>query len=464
MAGNKNKRDNYTFLTTAPVGKVILTLAVPSIISMLVTSLYNIVDTFYVGRINTQATAAVGIVFPIMSVIQAFGFYFGQGSGTYISRKLGSKDYEDAGRMATTALFSSMSFGLLVTALGLLFLEPLSILLGSTPTILPYTRDFMGIILLGAPFMAGSITLNNQIRFQGNAAYSMYGILTGAVLNVILVPLFAFTLGLGVKGAAIGTVLGQVAGFIVLFIMTFHGGNIRISPRNFSFSGKLQGEIFRGGTPSLSRQALASVSTMLLNIVAGGYGDAAIAGMSIVNRVTFVIFAIILGIGHGYQPLCGFNYGAGKFDRVKKGFFFCIKSGFLFLAFICILSFIFSEQIVDFLRHDPEVIAVGSAALRWQIVTMPLACVITISNMTLQTSGRSVPANILAASRNGVFFIPLILLLPKLFGLLGVEMCQSIADVFSCLLAIPLMVGYFRSLSDSGKQVVGHVDEELGDS
>lgn len=439
--------DNYTFLTTGPIGPVILTMAVPTIISMLVTSLYNIVDTFYVGRIDTSATAAVGIVFPMMSIMQAIGFFFGQGSGTYISRCLGARKIEDAGRMASTAFYCSLGAGTLLMVAGLIFLNPLSMALGSTPTILPYTKDFLGIILLGTPFVTASMTLNNQMRFQGNAAYSMLGIMSGAILNVVTVPIFTFTLGMGIKGAAIGTLIGQVAGFFVLLSMTRHGGNIRLSPKNITFEGRFYMEIFKGGTPSLSRQGLASVATLMLNLAAGAYGDSAIAGMSIVSRISFVVFSIIIGLGQGFQPMCGFNYGAGLYSRVKEGFFFCLKSSLIFLSVICVAGFIYADHIVDLLRHDADVVLVGAPALRWQILSYPLAAFITVSNMALQTSGRSIPANILAACRNGIFFIPLILILPKLLGLKGVEICQAVADAFSFVVAIPLMVRYFRSIS-----------------
>lgn len=424
-------------------------MAIPTIISMLVTSLYNVVDTFYVGRIDTSATAAVGIVFPVMSIMQAIGFFFGQGSGTYISRSLGARKVEDAERMASAAFYCSLGAGMLLAAIGLVFLDPLSAALGSTPSILPYTKDFLGIILLGTPFVTASMTLNNQMRFQGNAAYSMLGILSGAVLNVVTVPIFTFTLGMGIKGAALGTLAGQVTGFLVLLAMTRHGGNIRLTPKNFTVERRFYIEILKGGTPSLSRQGLASIATLMLNLAAGAYGDSAIAGMSIVSRISFVVFSVIIGLGQGFQPMCGFNYGAGLYERVRKGYFFCLKSGMAFLAVICILGFVFSKEIVDFLRHDADVVSVGAEALRWQIITYPLAAVITVSNMALQTSGRAIPANILAACRNGIFFIPLIIILPRLLGLKGVEICQSIADIFSFAVAIPLMVSYFRSISGS---------------
>lgn len=443
MAG---KTDNYTFLTTGPVGRVILTMAVPTVISMLVTSIYNIVDTYFVGLLNTQATAAVGVVFPVMSIIQATGFFFGQGSGTFISRQLGARQRSTAAKMASTGFFSAITFGILLTVIGIAFLKPLSVLLGSTPTILPYTEQYLGVILIGAPFMTGSMVLNNQMRFQGNARNAMFGMMSGAVMNVILVPIFMFVFNLGILGTAIGTVVSQAIGFTVLFFMSRRGDNIHLKFKDFSKESYYFKEIFKGGTPSLTRQGLASIATILLNLAAGVYGDAAIAGMSIVGRLSFVIFATIIGIGQGFQPFCGFNYGAGNYQRVRKGYFFSIKASMVFLLFCCILGFIFAEEVIDVLRHDPEVVKVGAAAFRWQIITYPLAAVITVSNMALQTSGRSVPANIIAASRNGLFFIPLIIILPKIFGLVGVESCQAVSDVLSFLLTVPIMMSYFRSL------------------
>ena len=446
------KQDNYTFLTTAPVSRVIPTMAVPTVISMLVTSIYNLVDTYFVGLINTQATAAVGVAFPLMAIIQSLGFLFGQGSGTYMARHLGARRLDEASQMAATSFIASIICGLVVTVLGLIFLKPLSILLGSTPTILPYTMQFMGVILLGAPLMTASMVINNQMRFQGNPTQAMYGMISGAVLNVLLVPLFMFTFGLGILGTAIGTVLSQLFGFIVLWIMSRRGENIPIKLSLASSKWHFQQEILKGGTPSLTRQALASVATLMLNVAAGVYGDAAIAGMSIVSRLAFLIFAIIIGIGQGYQPFCGFNYGAGLYQRLRKGFFFTIKLDMLVLVLLCGPAFVFAEQLVDLLRHDPEVVAVGAVALRWQLVALPMAAAVTVCNMTLQTSGHSVPANVLAAARNGIFFIPLILILPYFLGLKGVEICQAVCDVLAFLLAIPLMVQFFKGIAKRKKQ------------
>ncbi len=446
------KRDNYIFLTTAPVGKVIRTMAVPTIISMLVTSIYNIVDTWYVGQLNTQATAAVGVVFPLMSVIQAVGFFFGQGSGTYISRKLGARKDDQARVMASTAFFFSLLFGVIITLTGLLFLTPLSLAMGASSTILPYSRIYMGVILLGAPFMTCSMVLNNQMRFQGNASNAMIGIMAGAALNVLLVPLLMFVFHMGIMGCALGTVVSQIVGFSILLLMSFKGQNVHISPRYISIDKMYFKEIFNGGTPSLSRQGLASVSTLLLNVAAGAYGDAAIAGMSIVTKIAFVVFAIVIGIGQGFQPLCGFNYGAGFYGRVRSGYMYGIKLSMVVLLPFCAICLIGADSLIDMMRHDSDVVSIGAVALRWQVITFPLAAVVTMSNMTLQTSGKSIAANIVAASRNGLFFIPLIFILPRLFGLFGVEICQALSDVLSFCLTVPMIWSYFKKLVSIGSK------------
>ena len=431
-------KDNFTFLTSAPVHRVILTMAVPTIISMLVTSVYNIVTTFYVGRISTQATAAVGIAFPVMSIIQAVGFTFGQGSGNYISRELGAQRHVNARRMASTGFFSAVVTGAVLCLVGLLLLEPLVMLLGSTPTVLPYAKRYLAFILLAMPFMCGALCLNNQMRFQGNAAYAMFGILAGAVINVFLAPVFIFVMGMGITGAGLSTFVGEACSMVVLLVMTHKGGTIRIRPRDFSLRSSLFKEILAGGTPSFTRQGMASIGVALLNVAAGRFGDAAIAGMSIVGRVCFVVFAAVIGLGQGFQPLCGFCYGARLYARVREGYWFIVRLGTSFLVLVAVLGFAFSAEVVEVFRHDPKVVEVGSVALRWQLLTLPLGAVVMYTNMMMQTIRKPWQANILAASRNGLFFIPLIIILPYFFGLLGVEMCQACADMQSFVLAVPI--------------------------
>lgn len=441
-----HQRDNFIFLTSAPVHRVILTMAVPTIISMLVTSVYNIVTTFYVGRISTQATAAVGVAFPIMSIIQAVGFTFGQGSGNYISRELGAQRHDNASRMASTGFFSAVCMGVVLCVIGLLLLEPLVLLLGSTPTVLPYAKRYLAFILLAMPFMCGALCLNNQMRFQGNAAYAMFGILTGAVINVFLAPVLIFLCGMGITGAGLSTFVGEVSSMFVLLMMTHKGGTIRIHLRNFAPRATLFSEILAGGTPSFTRQGMASVGVAMLNVAAGRFGDAAIAGMSIVGRVTFVVFAAVIGLGQGFQPLCGFCYGARLYERVREGYWFIVRLGTSFLVCVAVLGFVWSAEIVAVFRHDPAVVAVGSVALRWQLVTLPLGAVVMYTNMMMQTIRKPWQANILAASRNGLFFIPLIIILPHFLGLLGVEMCQACADMLSFVLAVPIAMSGFKAL------------------
>ena len=439
--------DNYTFLTQAPVHRVIVTMAIPTIISMLVTGLYNIADTFFVGKIDTQATAAVGVVFSLMFFVQAMGFFFGHGSGNYISRELGARRHENAVKMASTGFFSSFFFGLVILVLGEIFLTPLSLMLGSTATILPYTEDYMQVILLGAPFLTSSLTLNNQMRLQGNANFAMYGIVTGAILNVLLDPFFIFTCGLGVSGAAWATVVGQVVSFVILFFMARRGENIAIRFRNFSPSIQRYKEIFYGGSPSMMRQGLACVATMSLNFAAGAYGDSAIAAMSIVSRIAMLSFAVVIGLGQGFQPVCGFCYGAGLYDRLKEAYKFTVTIGTIFLVVLAIVGWMISGTLIGVFRDDSEVIAIGIVALRWQLCVFPVNALILASNMLAQTCRKPWRANILAAARQGLFFIPLIFILPSYFGLLGVEMCQAVSDVLSFMLTVPIVIYTFREFT-----------------
>lgn len=439
--------DNYTFLTQAPAHRVILTMAVPTIITMLVTSLYNIADTFFVGQLNTQSTAAVGVVFPVMFFIQAFGFFFGHGSGNYISRELGAKRHGNAEIMASTGFVYSLVMGCVVMIVGLLTIRPLAVWLGSTPTILPYTEKYMSIILIGAPFMTSSLTINNQMRLQGNAAFAMYGIISGAVLNVILDPIFIFAFDMGVAGAALATVIGQIVGFCVLFFMSRSGENIRINVRKFSPRLAFLKEIVFGGSPSLSRQGLACIAVMMLNVAASTYGDAAIAAMSIVNRITMFIMSAVIGLGQGFQPFCGFCYGAGLYARLREGFGFTVKVGTVFLLVFSFVGFFFCDDAIGIFRNDPDVIKIGTVALCWQLATYPFNAFTMVGNMMLQTTRKPLRANILAAARQGLFFIPLIILLPYLFGLTGVVICQSCSDVLSFCVAIPIVLGAFKEMN-----------------
>ena len=437
----------YEYLTQTPVPQLVCRLAVPTILSMLVTGLYNSADTFFVGRISTQATAAVGLVFSVMAMIQALGFFCGQGSGSFLSRLLGAGKKQEAAEAAATGFTLALIIGVIVAVLGNLLAAPLGYALGAGPSTIHDTLIYMRIILIGAPFMIAQFVINNQLRYQGSAAYAMIGLLAGAIINIGLDPLLMFVFDLGVAGAAIATVSGQAISFVVLLIGSMHGENIHLKLSNVRMNRYYLGEIVNSGLPALFRQGLAAVSTLLLNQMAGMMGgDAAIAGMSVVTRVLMLLSSAMIGFGQGYQPVCGFNYGAGLYARVKEGFYFCVKYGTIFLTAMSALCLAFAPQIVGFFRDDPAVIAVGTVALRAQAVTLPLMATIVLANMMLQSMGKGLKASITSSSRNGIFFIPLILILPRFFGLFGVEITQACADVLSFMLAVPIAASELRKM------------------
>ena len=437
-------------MTQPPVEGLICRLAVPCIISMLVTSFYNMADTYFVGMLHSNAaTGAIGVVFSMMAIIQAVGFFFGHGSGNYMSRELGKKNYEEASYMSATGFFSALIAGTVICILGQIFLTPLSYLLGSTDTILPYTKAYLRVILLGAPWMTASLVLNNQLRFQGSTTYAMVGITTGAVLNIALDPLLIFVFHMGVGGAGWATIISQLVSFCLLLAGCYRGGNIRIRLKNVRFRWFYFRTIIQGGLPSLARQGLGSLATICLNHAAGTYGDAAIAAMGVVQRIMMFGGSAMIGFGQGFQPVCGYNFGARLFDRVKRGFYFCVKISLVVLLLVGGLGFCFAPKLIALFRDDPEVIACGALALRLQCVTFPLQSWVVMSNMLEQAINRTGPATFLAAARQGIFFIPVVLILPGLFGLLGVQIAQPIADVLTFFSAIPIQLYVLRTLDQT---------------
>ena len=438
-------------LTTVPIPKLITELAVPTIISMLVTGIYNSADTYFVGRISTEATAAVGLVFSVMAIIQALGFFCGQGSGNYLSRLLGAGKRTEAGEVAITGFAMAMAIGLTVALLGNLFADPLADFIGATSASRGDTVAYMRIILLGAPFMICQFVLNNQLRFQGSAMYAMVGLLCGAIMNIGLDPLLMFVFGLGVRGAALATVIGQMTSFFVLLVVSRRGANIRPDFANLRWNPAYIREIANGGMPSLLRQGMAAAATLLLNRNAMLYGgDAAVAAMSIVTRTLMLLSSVLIGFGQGYQPVCSYNYGAKLYSRVKEGFWFCVRWGTLLMTAAAAVCLLFSGRIIGWFRNDPKVIEVGIRALRWQASVLPLMAFTTLSNMMLQASGKGFKASVTSSARSGLFFIPLIIVLPKLFGLQGVVVSQAIADVLAFLLCLPVAGSELKKMVSDG--------------
>ncbi len=447
MAKFRSPEDKFNWLTTASIPSLVGKLSVPTIISMLITSIYNMADTYFVGNLGKSAQGAVGVVFSLMAVIQAIGFTFGNGSGNFISRLLGQQDQEKAEQVAATGFLSGIMGGAVLTVLGLLFLDPLVNVLGATETILPYAREYARYILIGAPWMIGSLVLNNLLRFQGSATYAMIGITTGGVLNMILDPIFIFTLNQGVAGAAQATIISQGVSFLILLFNTGRGGTLPIRLRRFHPGDRTLLTIFRNGLPSMYRQGLASMASVLLNWAAKPFGDAAIAAMTIVSKVSMFAGSAMIGFGQGFQPVCGFNYGAKRYDRVREGFRFCVKVGSAVLAVIAVAGIAAAPWVVEaFQKNDAEVVALGVMALRCHLATMPTMAYVVINNMMLQTVGETGRASLLSMARQGIFFIPAILILPRLWDFWGVALAQPVADVLALLLAIPLSTGFLRKL------------------
>ena len=435
------QQDKFTRMTTAPIEALIWSMAAPSIVIMLIGHLYNMADTYFVGRLGTSATAGVGVALSLVMLTQAFGFFFGQGAGNYISRQLGARDTQAVSHMAATAFVSAFLFGLLMMGAGLLALDRLAFMLGSTETILPYARDYLRFILIALPWKTGSLVLNVILRFQGSPGYGMIGMVSGAVIGIGLTPLFIFGFGMGIAGAGLSTAIGQCIGCIVLLIGCRRGGNIPIQLRDFSPSFYLYREMFRGGFPSLCKQGFGGVSMIVVNHVAGAYGDAAVAAMTIIYRLALLGSSVIVGVGQGMQPIIGFNYGAERFDRVTKAFWFSVKVSTVFLTLLGGLYIFFATQIVAFFQNDVYVIEIGMPALRFLSATFPLMGFYMMAGMILQTMGMTFKASLLAAGRNGIFIIIYVLTLPRFMGILGLQLSQPIADLSSFVLSVPLTMG-----------------------
>jgi putative MATE family efflux protein len=446
METTQNGQDErLRYMTTAPVGGLVIRLGIPSVIIMMISGLYNLADTYFVSSLGTSAVAAVGVVFPLMAIVQALGFLFGQGSGNYISRELGAKRFDKAAQMAATGFISCFIVAAALSILGQIFMDPLARSLGSTPTILPHARAYIRFILVGAPFMAASQVLNNQLRFQGSSIYAMAGMISGAILNLGLDPLFIFVFHMGVAGASIATAISQLVGCLVLLAGCTKKGNIAIRPKNFSPSVRNYLEIFRGGVPSLLRQGLQSAATVFINHLAGAYGDVAIAAISIVNRVSMMVGSSIMGLGQGFQPVCGFNYGAKLYGRVKKAFWFVAKFATLGMTLFAVILAIWAPHIIAlFRKDDPELIRLGARYLRFHCVAMPIMGWTILCNMMAQTMGKAKIASLLALGRQGLFLLPLLLILTPAFGLLGIQLSPPGSDILSFFFSIPFVVMIFR--------------------
>ena len=429
-----------------PISRLIPSLALPTIVSMLVTSVYNMADTYFVSQLNTSASGAVGVVFSLMAIIQAAGFTVGMGSGSIASRLLGQNKAEEADVFASSGVVSALVLGLIMAVLGHHLRGELMWLLGSTETIYPYALDYAFYITLGAPVMILSFTLNNLLRWQGKANLSVFGLATGGILNIALDPIFIYGFQMGIGGAGAATLLSQCVSLTILSSFFLLGkSELKVSPARISRSPGIYLAILKQGMPSFFRQGVLSVATMSLNYNAKLFGDAAVAALSIVTKVFMVIQSIVIGFGQGFQPVLGYNYGAGRLDRVKEAVWFSVRTCTVILTVCAAAGFVLAPRIITlFRRDDALVIAIGARAFRWQCLTLPLGAVLVFANMFFQSLGKSWRAVILAVCRQGMY-IPLVFLLTGRFGLAGLERTQAASDLLAFAAAAAVLLHYFRT-------------------
>ncbi len=440
--------NQYEKMTTWPIPKLVITLGIPTTISMLVTNIYNMADTYFVSELGNSASGAVGVVFGLMAIIQAFGFMFGHGAGSIIARKLGQKDAHSASVYASLSIAACLCVGTLIAVLGLIFIEPLMLLLGSTDTILPYAKEYAVYILIASPVTMTSFALNNILRYEGKAFLAMIGLTIGGVLNMIGDPILIFGCDMGIAGAGLSTAFSQVVGFLILISMFFMGKtSSKLGVKFIKENPKGIFEIMATGFPSFCRQGLSSVSTMTLNDLAGELGgDPAVAAISIVNRIAFFIFAVGLGIGQGFQPVASFNYGAGIYSRVKKAFYFTFGAGEVLLGVFVVVGLLFSNNLIGLFRDDPMVIQIGTLSLKLQLLALFFHPLTICSNMLFQSIGENKKATFLSMLRSGILFLPILMILTHFFGLFGVQSAQAIADVLAFFISAPLVFSFLKNL------------------
>ena len=442
------RAQHYRKMTETPVHFLIGRLAVPTIITMLVSAIYNTADTYFVAKLGTSAAGAVGIVFSIMAIIQAIGFTIGMGGGNILSRQLGAKEDEAATVTASSGFFLALILSLSLSVLGIAFTDELMVLLGATDTILPYASAYAEYIFYGCPVMCLSFVMNNYLRSEGKALFGMIGITTGGLLNIVLDPIFIFVLDFGTAGAAMATAISQCISFIILLAFFMMGkSSVRISAGKAARNIKVYLSIIRIGLPTLARQGLSSIAMIALNVSAAAFGDAAVASMTISTKVTMFAFSVMLGFGQGYQPVASFNYGAKRYDRVLQATKFTASVGTLLMLATSSVCFIFAPEIISlFQSSDPVVLEIGTAALRFQAAVLPLTGITTTANMGLQSTGQAAEATILASCRQGICFIPLVLVLPGLIGIRGVELAQPLSDLITFILSIFFMTHFIAKL------------------
>ena len=440
-----NAEQHYRKMTETPVARLIISMGIPTTISMLITNIYNMADTYFVGAVGESAQAATGVMFTLQAIIQGIGFMLGHGSGSYVSKFLADKDTEKSSTYLSTAFYTAAAFGLLLMTVGLVFLEPMVILLGSTETIVPHAMDYGLWILIACPFILCSLILNIGLRYEGKAFYAMFGLTAGGLLNILGDYILVEKLQMGVYGAGLATAASQMTSFVILLVLFLRTAQSSLKIRFISKNIRIYGNIVRVGMPSLIRQSMNALTSGILNNMTKPFGDAAIAAMSVVSKYAQFLMCVGLGMGQGYQPFAAFNYQARKYDRVKKGLVFLVVFALIFIGTISVLSMFYAEPIIALFQKNTDVIAVGATALRFYAFGMIFMAFSVPVNMLYQSIQKPNISSMLSLMRSGAITIPLLLILVPFVGILGVQIAQPTADVISGIVSIPFIIHFLRS-------------------
>ena len=444
-----NSRNNkMELLGNAPISKALLAMGIPTMLGMMVNAIYNLVDAYFVGGLGTSQMGAISVVYPLGQVVVGLGLLFGNGSASYLSRLLGNRDQEQADRVASTALYSSVAVGAVLIIFSMIFLRPILRLLGATDSIMPYAMTYAGIYVVSCIFNVFNVTMNNIVTSEGAAKTTMLALMAGAVLNIGLDPVFIYTLDMGVAGAAIATAISQIVSTLIYLTFIFRKKSIySFKMKNCTFTKEIMSEIFKIGIPTLVFQILTSLSISLVNTQAGPYGDSVIAGMGAVTRIVSMGSLIVFGFIKGFQPIAGYSCGAKKFDRLHKAIRTSILWSTVFCVIYGLLLTIFSSRIIaQFTDGDLEMIRVGTQSLRINGLSFLLFGFYTVYSSLFLALGKGLEGFVLGACRQGICFVPVILILPVFWGINGILYVQPIADVLSAIITIFMALHLHKEL------------------
>lgn len=444
-----NSRNNkMELLGNAPISKALLAMGIPTMLGMMVNAIYNLVDAYFVGGLGTSQMGAISVVYPLGQVVVGLGLLFGNGSASYLSRLLGNRDQEQADRVASTALYSSVAVGAVLITFSMIFLRPILRLLGATDSIMPYAMTYAGIYVVSCIFNVFNVTMNNIVTSEGAAKTTMFALMAGAVLNIGLDPVFIYTLDMGVAGAAIATAISQIVSTLIYLTFIFRKKSIySFKMKNCTFTKEIMSEIFKIGVPTLVFQILTSLSISLVNTQARPYGDSVIAGMGAVTRIVSMGSLIVFGFIKGFQPIAGYSYGAKKFDRLHKAIRTSILWSTVFCVIYGLLLTIFSSRIIaQFTDGDLEMIRVGTQSLRINGLSFLLFGFYTVYSSLFLALGKGLEGFVLGACRQGICFVPVILILPVFWGINGILYVQPIADVLSAIITIFMALHLHKEL------------------